>query len=438
MTLKEQLEKLRATKKALQEQIAKALSDAITKGHTPNDEQEKAIKALEDQVTQLEVNEARLERLIAAADAGNAATPVKGQTEAEGANKAAPHVTVEPQMAPGIGYALIVKATAVAGLSKGATTATDVLRAWGAPEHVQKALVQKATIGTTTNSTFAAPLVELNTLTGEFIELLRKKTVVDRLPLRSVPFNVKMPSQTASGSVQWVGEGQKKPVTNPEFGSLTLTFSKVAGIVLMSDELLRFSNPKADALVRDDLIASTAEFLDDQFFDKNKAESTDSPAGILNGVTAITNTGTAPDKIEADLLSAVSTLTTAGLPLSAARWVMSPTRAAQISVKRDALGNPYFAGLSLQGQGNLMGIPVEITDAPSVADKIALVVGSEILLADDGQVDFAVSTEATINTGTDVSPVYVNLFQNNLTALRGERYIRWKKRRAAAATYIQY
>ena len=53
MTLKEQLEKLRATKKALQEQIAKALSDAITKGHTPNDEQEKAIKALEDQVTHL-------------------------------------------------------------------------------------------------------------------------------------------------------------------------------------------------------------------------------------------------------------------------------------------------------------------------------------------------------------------------------------------------
>ena len=57
-----------------------------------------------------------------------------------------------------------------------------------------------------------------------------------------------------------------------------------------------------------------------------------------------------------------------------------------------------------------------------MADKIVLVVASEILLADDGQVDFAVSTEATINTGTDVSPVYVNLFQNNLTALRGRRY----------------
>ena len=98
MTLKEQLAKLRATKKALQEQIAKALSDAITKGHTPNDEQEKAIKGLEDQVAQLEVNEARLERLIAAAKAADTATPVKGLTEAEGANKAAPHVTVEPQM----------------------------------------------------------------------------------------------------------------------------------------------------------------------------------------------------------------------------------------------------------------------------------------------------------------------------------------------------
>lgn len=81
MNLEAQLAKLQATKKSIQDQIAKALSDAITKGHTPNDEQEKAIKALEDQVTQLEVNEARLERLIAAADAGNAATPVKGLTE---------------------------------------------------------------------------------------------------------------------------------------------------------------------------------------------------------------------------------------------------------------------------------------------------------------------------------------------------------------------
>ena len=137
MNLEAQLAKLQATKKSIQDQIAKALSDAITKGHTPNDEQEKAIKALEDQVAQLEVNEARLQRLIDAAKAADTATPITGQTEAEGAGKPAPRVTVEPQLEKGVGYALIVKATAVAGLSKGATTATDVLRAWGAPEHVQ-------------------------------------------------------------------------------------------------------------------------------------------------------------------------------------------------------------------------------------------------------------------------------------------------------------
>jgi hypothetical protein len=115
---------------------------------------------------------------------------------------------------------------------------------------------------------------------------------------------------------------------------------------------------------------------------------------------------------------------------------MSETRAAKLSMMRDALGRKYFEGMNLQGQSYLMTLPVEISAAAE--DKIALVLPSEILLADDGSMDFSVSSEATINLGTDAEPNWINLYQNNLMAIRGERFIRWKKRRAQAAGYIQY
>ncbi len=40
---------------------------------------------------------------------------------------------------------------------------------------------------------------------------------------------------------------------------------KAAGIVVLSEELVRSSSPSAEAIVRQDLIATIAQFLDEQF-----------------------------------------------------------------------------------------------------------------------------------------------------------------------------
>jgi hypothetical protein len=169
----------------------------------------------------------------------------------------------------------------------------------------------------------------------------------------------------------------------------------------------------------------------------NQTETAESPASVLNGLTAVASTGTTSAALQADLMSAIKQLTSANIGLDGCYWIMSETRAAEIGLMRDALGNTYFNGMSFgAGQKSLLGLPVITSE--SVTDKIILIKPSEILLADDGGVDFAYSSEATINTGTDVAPVWVNLFQNNLVALRAERYIRWKKARPQAAAYIQY
>lgn len=448
MNLKEQLAQVLATIQAKNAQIAEIMTKSITAGHTPSDEDEAKIAELETDIAKLEKSAERIRKLIKLVEtAASNLTEVTGDTPEQAQNTA----TGEPAEAPnvvkaqnlknleqGIGFALLVKASAIATKSKGGITTREVLESWQAPDNVVNACTQKAVTGTTTDTNFASSLVDYNNLTGEFIDLVRQKTIVDKIAsqMRQVPFNAKIPTQTAAGSVGWVGEGQMKPVGNPQFGTLTLGHAKIAGIVLLSDELIRFSNPKADALVRDDLVHTVAQFIDQQFFDPEKAESAESPASVLNGVTAVEATGTTADKVDADTTTLISQMVDAGISLEGAVWGMSETRAMQLSGLRDPLGRPFFEGMSLTGTRSFKGLPVHTSG--ELGDKIVLIVPSELLLADDGGVDFSVSNEATINMGTDKAPKLINLFQNNLTAIRAERFIRWKPRHAKAVGYIKY
>lgn len=449
MNYKAQLAQIIATIKAKHAQIGEMMTKSVTSGHTPSDDDEVQIKALEDDITRLEKNAQRLQKLIKSVETAPNPTEIGGENPEQAAASAkgepipqnpeqTKSVQVESNLPKGIGFSLLVKASAIATKSKGGVTTREVLQGWNAPDSVIRAATQKAVIGTTTDDKFGKELIDYANLTGEFIELVRQKTVVDKIAhqMRQVPFNVKIPTQTASGSVGWVGEGKMKPVGNPEFGSMTLSHAKIAGIVLLSDELIRFSNPKADTLVRDDLVATVAQFIDQQFFDPDKAEATESPASILHGVNAVASTGVSADKYDADLQTLIAKVVDAGFSLEGAVWAMSETRAMQISGMRDALGRTYFEGMSLVGSRSLKGLPV--LTCGYLADKIVLIIPNQILLADDGGIDFSVSTEATINMGTDDAPKMVNLFQNNLTAIRAERFIRWKKRLPNAVGYIKY
>lgn len=449
MTYAQQLAQIKATIDAKRKEMGEILTKAVKNGRTPNDDEEGQIKALEDDIARLEKNASRLQDLIKSVETALNPTEIGGENPEQAAAAATGEpipqtpeqtksVTVESNLPQGVGFALLVKASAIATKSKGGITTREVLQGWNAPDHIINAATQKAVAGTTTEANFGQSLVDYANLTGEFIELVRQKTVVDKIAaqMRQVPFNVKIPTQTASGSVGWVGEGKMKPVGNPQFGSMTLSHAKIAGIVLLSDELIRFSNPKADQLVRDDLVQTVAQFIDQQFFDPEKAESAESPASVLNGVSAINATGTTADKVDADLQTLIAQIVDSGLTLEGAYWAMSETRAMQLSGMRDALGRTYFEGMSLVGNRSLKGLPV--VTSGQLADKIVLIIPSQILLADDGGVDFSVSNEATINIGDERSPNLVNLFQNNLTAIRAERFIRWKKRHAKAVGFIKY
>ena len=346
-------------------------------------------------------------------------------------------ITVKPNVE--LGTAFIRAAMAKLVCKGNVYEAAEYAKRWddSTPE---VALFLKAAVapGTTQDAAWAKPLTTPgNVIVDEMLQLLRPATILGKIAgFSKVPFLVPVPTVTAGGTYGWVGEAKPKPVTRMQFGSTNLPIAKAAGIIVLTEELVRTSNPSAEAVVRREMIAGIAAFLDKQFIDPTVAAVPGvSPASITNGVTPITAT-TNP---LADLLTLLQKFTAAGLPVGGVNLIMSSTNALALSFARNGDGSATFPGLSVTG-GSIAGVNVIVSDA--AGDDIIAVLAPYILYADDGGVSVDVSREASVQMDSaptsppDATTVLVSLWQNNLVGLRAERFINWIKAHPEAAQYI--
>lgn len=453
-TIKEQIEAFEATRAAKSARMDELMQKAADEGVTLDAEQSEEYDELENEVKSIDTHLARLAR----AEKVNVATA----TEAKGANaeeasasRAGVPATAKKELPKGTAFTRYAMALAK---SKGnLMQAAELAKGWKDTPEVETVLRAAVDAGTTTDATWAKPLVEYQNMSSEFIDLLRPQTIIGRIPgLRRVPFNIKIPRQTAGSSAQWVGEGAPKPVSELAFDSITLGATKVAGIVVLTDELVRFSNPSAEALVRQDLINTIVQTLDKDFVDPAKAASAGvSPASITNGVTPVVASGVTADHVRADVKKLFSNFLAANMSLSGAVWIMRETDALGLALMLNALGQPEFPGLSINGGsgGTFMGLPVVLSEnipanpgsgspLTGVGGRIILAKAPEILLADDGDVVLDVSREASLQMDSaptnppTASTVMVSLWQMNMVGIRAERFINWSKRRAGVVQYI--
>lgn len=431
MNLQDQLNKVKAVKAAKQLEIKNLLTKALEDEATPEGDAEEVILSLEEEVATLEKNVARISKLIA--DSEQSEDNVEEVTKTKAMNtlngNKAPAVAVVDNMDKGIGYAKFVKSLLTSqqmAKSGSYVSPLDIAKSRNEPEEVLNFI--KAT-ATTTAAGYSA-LVQPQTLQNEFVELLRANTVFDQLAsgMRKVPFNVRIPTQSAGGTAKWVGEAAKKPSTNQAFGVLTLKRHKIAGITTISEELLKDSSPSVDALIRDDLIAALSQLTDETFLD-NVVGTEVRPSGLLNGVTALVASGRTAAAYQTDLAKLKNQFITNNLSLAGVTFIMSEVQASEMSMIRDPMGNAYFAGMEAGfNQKTLMGIPV--LETQNAGTKLVLVKTSEILLADEGGLDIQYSNEATVDG--------VSLWENNLMAIRVERHLTWAKRRPIASSFIEY
>ncbi len=363
----------------------------------------------------------------------------------------------QPKLDKGIGFTRLISVLAEAQGNR--SEAADIAKGrWGdasgdlvAILKTPKDLIVKTAVnpGTTTDTTWAAPLVQYTNLASEFIEYLRPATIMGRIQgMRRVPFKVKVPRQTAGATVNWVGEGKVKPLTSIAFDSITLDHAKAAGIIPLTEELVRLSNPSAEMLVRDDLAASIGQFLDIEFIDISNASSDVSPASVTYGVTPVVATGTTASAFRTDAATMLDSLVSANLPMGSGVWIMTPTQAMRLGMMVNATGGYEFPGITVNG-GSLLGFPVITTTnlnastaSPADGYPITFLVASEVLLADEGGVTVDISRDATVQMETapdspfTASTTLVSLWQHNMVGIRVERMINWTKRRSTIAGVI--
>lgn len=421
------------------------------------------IKSLDAQLVRLRAAETREKE---------SAVVVSGRTPEEGLKARAGAVisVVDPKLEPGIQfarYAMCVgmargnpyEARQIAERNYGSQAAplvkmidaAQVGLGQGRRETVQKTAVGAANAQT---SGWASELVPYNIM-DDFIEYLRPRTIVGKFgtngipALMKVPFNTRVSGFSAGLTANWVGEGLPVLLSKATSITLSLTWAKIAALTALTKEEIRFSNPNAEAKVRDDLAKSIIAKQDKDFIDPAKAATANvSPQSITFNTTPLAPTGATAAAFRTDFATLLATFATLLLDPSDIVIVMSTVEALNLSLMVNSLGVPSFPGLTMAG-GTLLGFPVITSEAlvslgSPAEDIIVAVKAGDIYLADDGVVTVDASDQASIEmvdsssqsgiSGTGASQV--SLWQTQMVGLLAQREITWKLRRTGAARYL--
>ena len=440
-TLATQIKDFETTREEKSARMTELMQSANDAGETLAGDAKDEFDTLTGEVKDITAHLARMRDLEALAV--TTATPVTNATnvtKASSIRAGVSSVSVRPNVPKGTAWTRY--AMAVARFNGDKYAAIEYSKQWrdSTPE-VEMMLKAAVAPGTTTGATWAAPLVPVQQMQNEFLELLRPRTIIGNLPaLRKVPFNVSVPAQTGGGTYGWVGQTKPKPLTALAFATVSLGFAKIAGIVVITEELAKFSSPSAEETVRNDMIAGVAAFMDAQFIDPAVAAvATVNPASITNGAANSASAGTSGDNAKTDIKTLVKTFTTANQSTKAAALIMSESNAFALATALNPLGQPLFGGFTSAG-GSIMGIPVVASQAAGT--NLIIVDQSGILYADDGQSTIDVSKDATLQMDSapaspaDATTVYVSLWQTNCIGLRVERFCTWARARATAVAYI--
>jgi HK97 family phage major capsid protein len=241
--------------------------------------------------------------------------------------------------------------------------------------------------------------------------------------IRRVPLLVRLIGATDGTTAYWVGEGGAVPVSSAAFSEDTLRPLKVAALAVITEELLKSSDPDAEAVIREDLIAAMAEAIDLTFLDPANAGVADlKPASVTNGLTPIVSTNPADD------LAALIALFDGDL--TNAYLIGSPETLARLS----SADRPNVGARG----GSIAGIPAIASKV--AVDTLALIDASAIALG-EAEVELKVSREATIEmadnpTNNSVTPTatnHVSLWQANAAGVLTTKAINWRMGRPGAA-----
>lgn len=272
--------------------------------------------------------------------------------------QSSPQVRRDPDLQKGIAFARIARFLAAnKGDCDGALT--GLRKAYGNDDVSVKALLAS---DSQSGGVLIAP--EFST---DLIEFLRPMSVVRSLNPNVVPMNsghLSWPKQTAAAAAAYVGEVQRISKTEVEMGSLNLVAKKLAALIPISNDLLRWSSINADAVVRNELSIALNLRADIAFIRGSGGQNV--PRGFRNWAPAAnlldcSADGTAASVTEiTDRLGSLRLLLRSGdVQFITPGWLMSPRTEKILRDARDGNGN--FLWREEMNRGMLEGAPFRVT-----------------------------------------------------------------------------
>ncbi len=195
----------------------------------------------------------------------------------------------------------------------------------------------------------------------ELIELLRSKAVIRNMGPRVYPMSgntMFFNAQTGAAQAFWVGEGENKDRSQQAVGQRSLVLKEVAGIVVVTNDMIEDASPAVDALVKGDLVKVLTLAEDLAFIQGTGGLQ---PLGIYNdpavpNVTLGGGNGALPSFD--NLWNALNTIETANAESTG--WLMHPRTKNTLRTLKDGDGRYLYnvGDLSKGEQDSLLGLPV--------------------------------------------------------------------------------
>jgi HK97 family phage major capsid protein len=287
---------------------------------------------------------------------------------------------------------------------------------------------------------------------NEIIELLRPMAVVRAAGPRVIPMprgTMTLPSQTAPATANYGTEQAAAASSQQTVGAIVASFKKLTALVPVSNDMMRYADPAADAFVRDDLVKVLALRQDLAFltgdgsastpmgylgFANRYATTTGGTAGIFlstaNSTAAVGGnwiTSTAAftlATVAQELGGLVNKLDTANVPDIRRVWFMHPRSYNYLYNVQNSLG--VYVYRDELNTGKLLGYPVKRTTqipiniynangSSTTCSFVMLAEMDESMILDSMSLELAVSREGTY---VDANSVTWSAFQQDQTLIR--------------------
>lgn len=287
---------------------------------------------------------------------------------------------------------------------------------------------------------------------NEIIELLRPRVVVRAANPRSMPMprgTMTLPAQTAAATASYGSESAQIAASQQTLGQIVATYKKLTALVPVTNDLMRYASPAADAFVRDDLVKVIALREDLAFLTGDGTQ--DTPMGFLGfankyvssqggtigiwknsadstyasgGQFISSNESYSLTTVANELSGLVNKLDAANVPDIKRRWFFNPRIFNYLNNLLNSLG--VYVYRDELSRGTLLGypyststqIPVNLYDTSGSQTNctfIFLVEMDDAMILDSMQLELAVSREGTYY---DSNNNLQSAFQKDQTLIR--------------------